>query len=122
MVDSPLLGFGTPSEDEHLLPLVYYSARLEKSAQVKSGPGIMYSVTLTNTNAAARFLQVFDATTLPADGVLPLFSRSIPTADSLTLTWTTGVTFEQGIIVCNSTTAASKTLGAADSIFFVTFV
>jgi hypothetical protein len=53
---------------------------------------------------------------------VPLFSRSIAIGDSLTLTWTVGHTFNVGMIVCNSTTAASKTIGAADSLFDVTFV
>jgi hypothetical protein len=121
-LDSPLLGFGTPDEADHLLPLPYYSARLEKSAQVKTGPGLFYTVTMTNTNAAARYLQVFDFAGVPADGTIPLLSRSIPIGDSLTLQWNNGHPFSQGLFVCNSTTAASKTLGAADSIFDVTFV
>lgn len=122
MVDSPLSGWGTPGDDEHLLPLYYGSARLQASAVVKTGPGTWYAITMTNTNAAARFLQVFDARDMPADGAVPLFSRSIAIGDSLTLTWTVGHTFNVGMIVCNSTTAASKTIGAADSLFDVTFV
>lgn len=122
MVDSPLSGFGTPGDDTHLLPLVYYSARLEAACRVKSGPGTFYSITMTNTNAAARLLQVFDAKDTPADGAIPLFSRSIPIGDSITLTWTVGFTFLVGLCLCNSTTAASKTLGAADSLFAVTFI
>lgn len=122
MVDSPLLGWGTPDADVALLPLNYESPVLQSSAQVKTGPGTFYSITMTNTNAAARFLQVFDAVKLPADGTVPLFSRSVPIADSLLLQWTNGHTFLYGLVVCNSTTAASKTLGAADSIFDVSFV
>jgi hypothetical protein len=122
MVDSPLSGFGTPEDTEHLLPLYYASPRLQASAVVKTGPGTFYSITMTNTNAAARFLQVFDARDLPATGAIPLFSRSIPLGDSLTLTWTVGHTFGVGLIVCNSTTAASLTLGTVDSLFDVTYV
>lgn len=121
-VDSPLLGFGTPNEDDHLLPLVYHSRALEASAVVKTGPGIVYTITLTNTNAAARYLQVFDASVLPADTAVPILSRSVPIGDSLTLQWNSGHPFTVGLIVCNSSTAASKTIGAADSLFDVTFV
>lgn len=121
-VDSPLLGFGTPSEEDHLLPLYNAAPALAASRVIKTGPGIFYAITMTNTNAAARFLQVFDANVLPADGAVPLFSRSIPIADSITIEWRVGHTFNVGLIVCNSTTSASKTLGSADSIFDVTFV
>lgn len=122
MLDSPLSGFGTPDAEDHLLPLYFASPRLQASAVVKTGPGTFYSVTMTNTNADARFLQVFDARDLPADGAVPLFSRSVAIGDAITLTWTVGHTFNVGLIVCNSTTAASKTLGSADSIFDVTFI
>lgn len=122
MVDSPLSGWGTPSDEEHLLPLVYASPRLETSARVKSGPGTFYSMTMTNTNAAGRYLQAFDARDVPADGAVPLFSRLVPTVDSLTITWTTGFTFLVGLCVCISTTSGAKTLGAAEAIFAVTFV
>lgn len=122
MVDSPLSGWGTPGDDERLLPLVYASPRLANSAVVKTGPGTFYSITMTNTNAAARFLQAFDASVLPADGAVPLFSRSIPITDSITITWTVGFTFNVGLVVCNSTTSGSKTIGAADALFAVTFI
>lgn len=121
-VDSPLLGWGTPDQLERLEPLNYASPRLEKSAVVKTGPGILYGVTVTSTLASAQYFLLFDATTLPADGAIPILAKSIPANDAVGFSWLPGRTFLSGIIVCNSTTNTSKTLGAANCFFDCQFL
>lgn len=121
-VDSPILGWGLPDEDDALLPLNNPSPRLESSRVVKTGPGILYGFTVTNTKASAQFVQIFDAATLPADGAVPLIAVAAPAADARGVSWLPGRTFLTGLVICNSTTQGSKTLGAADCLFDVQFV
>lgn len=120
--DSPLRGWGLPDDDEALLPLNYASPRLQASCVVKTGPGILYGLTVTNTKATAQFVQVFDATSLPADNAVPLLSKSIPATDAVGIAWFPGRTFLSGIVVCNSSTSDKKTIGSADCIFDAQFI
>ena len=122
MVDSPLVGWGTPGEDEALVPLNYSSRALSSSAVVKTGPGLLYGVTVTNTSASAQYFQLFDASTLPADGAIPILAKSIPANDAVGFSWLPGRTFLVGIIVCNSSTNATKTIGSANCFFDCQFL
>lgn len=101
-------------EQEGLRPYNYASRGLEKSAVVKTGSGVLYGFTITNTNTTAQFVQVFDAATLPANGATPILAKSVPASDAVGFSWLPGRTFFAGIVVCNSTTQATLTLGAAD--------
>jgi len=92
------------------------------SAVVKAGPGALYGWNVTNGNAAARWLQFFDATTLPADTSVPLFSIPLAIGGSSNISLIRPRVFLKGIIVCNSSTAATKTIGAADSLFDIQYV
>ena len=109
-------------ENAGLKPYNYTSRQLEKSAVVKTGSGILYGFTITNTNASAQFVQVFDAQTLPADGAVPIISKSVPAGDAVGFAWLPGRTFFAGLILCNSTTQATKTIGASDCLFDAQYV
>lgn len=100
-----------------LSPLNYRSKALEASCVVKTGDGVLFGFTVTNTKASAQFVQLFDALTVPADGLLPIFSKSVPSGDAVGFNWLPGRTFFAGIILCNSSTSTSKTVGSADCIF-----
>ena len=121
-VDSPIAGWGLPAEGEALLPLNYASPRLAASAVVKTGPGILYGFTITNTSGSAQFVQVFDGTEVPADGAVPILAKSVPAGDAVGFNWLPGRTFLGGIILCNSSTQATKTIGSADCLFDAQFV
>ena len=121
-VDSPLLGWGTPSDDVRLLPLNNRSNKLESSRVIKTGPGLLYGFTVTNTNASSQFIQIFDAATLPADGATPDEVFNVPGSVSYPIAWIPWRTFNTGIIICNSSTAATKTIGSADCFFAAQFV
>jgi hypothetical protein len=120
--DSPLTGWGLPDTDTALEPLNACSPRLEASRVVKSGPGILYGVTVTNTKASAQYFLVFDAATLPVDGAFPILAKSCPANDAVGFSWLPGRTFLVGIVVCNSSTNTAKTIGSADCIFDCQFV
>jgi hypothetical protein len=113
----PLLGYGLPKPGEHLEPLNNPSAQLEASRVIKTGPGVLYGFTVTNTKASAQFVQLFDSNTVPADNAVPLFSKSIPAGDAVGFSWLPGRTFRVGIVLCNSSTSAAKTIGSADCLF-----
>lgn len=81
----------------------------------KGGAGTTLTVIFTNTNAATRYLQIFDAAALPADATVPKASIAVATGQTYVLNVPWSCT--TGIVLCNSTTALTKTLGAADSIF-----
>lgn len=121
-VDSPLLGFGTPDRFEANLPLNISSLALEASRVVKSGPGRLYGFTVTNTSASAQYIQVFDASTLPADGSIPNELFRVSAGVSFPVQWIPWRTFNVGCVICNSSTAATKTIGSADCFFAVQFL
>lgn len=120
--DSPLTGWGTPDADEQLRPFNYSSPRLQASAVVKSGPGKLFGLTVTNTKASTQYVQIFDASTLPAEGAVPVLAALLPASDALGLSWLPARTFLTGCVVCNSSTQGTKTLGSADCLFDVQFV
>lgn len=103
-------------------PLNVSSPGLEASRIVKTGKGILFGFTVLNTNAAARFIQIFDRSSLPSDGAVPDFVISVAASSSGGVNWIPGRTFHTGCFICNSTTAATKTIGSADSFFDVQYV
>lgn len=117
-----LLGRGLGVDDGMLLPLNSVSAALEKARVVPLGSGYLYGFTITNTNAAARFVMLFDASSVPATGAVPILAKSVPAGDAVGFQWWPPRAVQVGIVVCNSTTQATLTLGAADSLFDVQYL
>jgi len=72
-------------------------------------------ITIYNSNIAARFVQIHDAAALPADTAIPVFVFSVPASSSFSFDFGAPVDFNVGVVICNSTTAPTKTIGAADS-------
>ena len=110
---------------EYSLPLPDNSTSLalEASRIVKSGAGRLWGITGTSNLASAQFIQVFDSATLPADGAIPVIVISVPALNDFS--WDGGQkgrAFRRGIVVCNSTTLATKTIGAANCWFDVQYV
>ena len=90
-------------------------AALATNLVIKASAGTLYKITGYNNNAAARFLQFFNATSLPADGTAPAIVLSIPATSSFDFDWGVyGRRFTTGITACFSTTVATKTIAAAD--------
>ena len=120
--DSPLTGWGTPPDYIALEPLNIHSNAYEASRVVKSGPGILYGFTIYNSKASSQFIQVFDAAALPADGAIPAWVGTVAATSNLAANWLPGRTFQTGIVLCNSSTGATKTIGAADCFFDAQFL
>lgn len=82
----------------------------------KASAGTLYQVYGYNGNAATRYIHIFNATSLPANGTAPTLAPFAVLAGqwfSLDLT-PFGAYFATGIVVANSTTLATLTVGSAD--------
>lgn len=91
-------------------------AGLVNQAVVKNSPGLLYGLTVYSSNVADQYLHVFDATSLPANGTAPTLPPfKLKSDTNFGAQWTPPRGFLHGIVICNSTTAATLTLGVADT-------
>ena len=99
------------------------STALEASRVVKATPGVLYTLTGYSSKVTAQFIQIHNSATLPGDGGAPVITFPVPAGGVFSYSpgekW--GKFFSAGIVVCNSTTAATKTLGSADCWFNVQY-
>lgn len=80
----------------------------------------VFGLTVYNSKASAQFIQFHDSATLPADTAVPVFNVNVPASSSLVIDFGFhGMDFVSGVVVCNSSTAPTKTIGSADCQFFV---
>lgn len=84
---------------------------------LKAGPGTLFSLDVYNSLNAAQWIQLHDSLTLPADAAVPVWIGTVATVANLEKRWPNGLNFTTGIVVCNSTTGPTKTIGAADCFF-----
>jgi hypothetical protein len=117
VLDSPLLGFGTPSGDLALEPLNNQTIAYANSLVVKTGPGILFGFTVYNSNNSAQFIQVYDMTTVPADDAIPACVFTVAGVSNLPVQWLPGRTFLSGCVLVNSSTGPDYTAGSADCWF-----
>jgi hypothetical protein len=106
------------------LPLnVHSRGALTNSLIVKPTAGYLLGLTANSTNVAAQYILLFDSATVPSNGAIPTTSFTVPLASHLAIYFNTpGRAFQTGICVCNSTTAATLTIGAADTYFDAQFI
>lgn len=90
---------------------------------VHPAPATVYSVFGYNNNLNPQFIQLYDAAALPADGAAAPFI--LLAGGQQQFSWDfgdRGLTFSNGVVVCNSSTAATKTIGALDCKFQIAFL
>ena len=87
---------------------------------IKATSGLLFGFSATSTTA--QFIQLFDAREVPADSAVPLLSFPITAAGVTNIVWVPGRAFVQGIVICNSSTQLTKTIGSADTIFDAQFL
>jgi len=94
------------------------SNQLESSRIVKSGAGRLFGFSGTNTSASPQFILGFDRTGIPANGAVPQFVMTAEESSDFWASWTPyWRNFRDGWVFCNSSTAATLTLGSADCWF-----
>lgn len=104
-------------------PQNYSSAAYEASAVVKSSKGALYGLSGYNSKASTQFIQIHDASALPADTAVPKITITVPASSNFSVDFGQyGKWFQNGIVVSNSSTGPTKTIGSADVFFEVRFV
>jgi hypothetical protein len=90
----------------------------------KAGSGTFYGMSGYNAKASAQFIQVHDSATLPADTAVPKVMIAVPASTAFSIDFGNigGRYFSAGIVVCNSSTGPTKTIGSADCWFDVQVV
>lgn len=95
--------------------LIYENAHL-----IKAGPSMLYGFSGFNSKGSAQFIQVYDAVQLPADGAIPVVVLTVSaTANFSYNPGVYGRRFANGIVIANSSTGPTKTIGSADCFFDV---
>jgi len=98
------------------------SVAYEASRVVSAGPAACYGLTGYNSLASPQFIQIHDAASLPADTAVPVVTLSVPASSNFSIDFGQyGRYCKNGIVVCNSTTGPTKTIGAANCWFDVQY-
>lgn len=83
-------------------------------------PGRVSHIIGYNAKVSAQFIQLHDAAALPADGAVPLAVITVPASSNFSIPLPPdGLECITGVVVCNSSTYATKTIGSADCFFTV---
>lgn len=94
------------------------SVAYEASRVLKNSEGRLLHLSGYSSKASAQFIQIHDAAAVPADAAVPKailqVAANSPFEFKLPLN---GAPFSNGIVVCNSSTGPTKTVGAADCWF-----
>jgi hypothetical protein len=91
------------------------SVAYEASHIIKAAPGKLFGLTIYNSKATAQFIQLHDAAALPIDTAIPVVLIYAQATSSVSFDLGIfGRNFTNGIVVCNSSTGPTKTIGAAD--------
>lgn len=112
-----------PPDAAAVMPTNIDSAAYENSHIIKAAPGNLLSLYGYSSLAGAQFIQVFDAIAVPADTAVPKLLFGLAAAGNFNFPLPIyGRAFTTGIVVCNSTTGPTKTIGAANCWFDAEFI
>jgi hypothetical protein len=101
---------------------LYSSAAAEASAVVKSSSGRIYMLVGHSTSGSDQWIQVHNTTSLPANGAVPVISFKATAGKNFSFSIPEpGIPLNTGIVVCNSSTQLTKTIGSADCSFYVLY-
>ena len=89
--------------------------------EMKSSSGRLYRIKGYNSLASTQFIQIHDAASLPANGAIPEIIIPVLASSSFEISLPEGMSLTSGIVICNSSTGPTKTIGAADCWFQAIF-
>jgi hypothetical protein len=92
------------------------------SSIVVSGAHELYGFTVNNTKASAQYILVFDLAVLPSNGAVPDVSLTAAASTDKGVVWLPARRMNQGVVIANSSTADSLTIGSADCFFDVQYL
>ena len=94
------------------------TAAYAASLVIKAEPGVLHNLTGYNAKTSAQFIQIHDAASLPADNAVPAMIITVPASSNFSFQLPVlGRQFANGVVVCNSSTGPTKTIGSADCWF-----
>lgn len=99
---------------------VYSTAALSAGAVIKNNAGVIHGIMGHNNKGTAQYIQIHNTKTLVADTAVPIAVIAVAANSNFSIDFGYGLTCSTGITWCNSSTLATKTIGAADC--FVTAI
>jgi len=98
------------------------STAYEASRIIKASGGILLSIMGYNSGPA-QFIQLHDSATLPADTAVPEVVIAVPALSNFSIDVpVSGIPFTAGVLVCNSSTGPTKTIGSANCYFAAVYI
>ncbi|MGZ8442546.1 MAG: hypothetical protein ACXWXZ_04020 [Candidatus Binatia bacterium] len=95
-----------------------HSTAQAASLVIKASAGELVGLIGYNNSSSDQYIQVHNAASLPADAAVPIFVFKAKANDNFSLDiGTIPYPFSTGIVVCNSSTLATKTIGSANCWF-----
>lgn len=99
-----------------------FNRQVKLASIVLPGHLVVYGFTVYSTKGSAQFINVFDNATLPADTAVPLWSWNLAANTGVGVSYAPqGREFYAGLVLNNSSTDATKTIGSADCFFDVQY-
>jgi len=90
------------------------SSAYEASRVIKNTSGNLRLIFGYNSKSSSQFIQIHDASALPANGAAPISVIAVDAQKSFSIACEDGIPCTNGIVFCNSSTGPTKTIGSAD--------